>query len=162
MTIFDQAHPKITESTFSFPEFVPANNQFIPSVHFWDKGQSESSLTSLATLIFDHTHQKIFGQLLILWICINMQKISYCICSFYLSVNSMCLYICSFSYSNCSVTSLAKPIFDYTHPCICSFYLSVNSIFSYICSFSYSNCSVTSLAKPIFDYAHINKTSSTF
>ena len=123
MTIFDQAHPKITESTFSFPEFVPANNQFIPSVHFWDKGQSESSLTSLATLIFEHTHQKIFGQLLILWICINMQKISYCICSFYLSVNSMCLYICSFSYSNCSVTSLAKPIFDYTHPCICSFYL---------------------------------------
>ena len=53
-------------------------------------------MTSLATLIFDHTHQKIFGQLLILWICINMQKISYCICSFDLSVNSICLYVCSF------------------------------------------------------------------
>ena len=37
MAIFDHAHPKIVDSTFSFPEFVPAfeKNDFIPSVRFW-------------------------------------------------------------------------------------------------------------------------------
>ena len=36
MAIFDHAHPKIVDSTFSFPEFVPAfeKNNFIPFVHF--------------------------------------------------------------------------------------------------------------------------------
>ena len=37
MAIFDHAHPKIIESTFSFPEFVPAcKNHFAPSIYFWD------------------------------------------------------------------------------------------------------------------------------
>ena len=37
MDIIDLNHQKITESTFSFPEFVVAwKNQFIPSAHFWD------------------------------------------------------------------------------------------------------------------------------
>ena len=36
MAIFDEAHPKITESNFSFPKFVPAwKNDFIPSVNSW-------------------------------------------------------------------------------------------------------------------------------
>ena len=38
MTISDHDYPKITESSFSFPEFVSAcqKNQFIFSVNFWD------------------------------------------------------------------------------------------------------------------------------
>ena len=38
MIILDHVHPKIIESTFSFPELVPAwKNHFILSIHFWDK-----------------------------------------------------------------------------------------------------------------------------
>ena len=39
MPIFDQAHPKIIEITFNFPEFEPAckkKKKFIPSIHSWD------------------------------------------------------------------------------------------------------------------------------
>ena len=36
MPIFDQAQPKIIETTFSFPEFAPSCKKFIPPIHSWD------------------------------------------------------------------------------------------------------------------------------
>ena len=54
MAIFDHAHPKIIESTFSFPEFVPACKKSVCSIS-----------SRLATTICDHAHPKIFDQLLI-------------------------------------------------------------------------------------------------
>ena len=43
MTIFDHAHPKIIESSFGFPEFVPAwkKNHFNPSFIFESRDQTE-------------------------------------------------------------------------------------------------------------------------
>ena len=66
MAIFDQVHPKIFESTFSFPEFVPACKKSVaPSVHFWDTAnfrvQRPDWPHSFLTI---HNHE-IFDQLLI-------------------------------------------------------------------------------------------------
>ena len=66
MAIFDQVHPKIFESTFSFTEFVPAcKKSVVPSVHFWDTAnfrvQRPDWPHSFLTI---HNHE-IFDQLLI-------------------------------------------------------------------------------------------------
>ena len=64
-------HPIITESTLNFPEFVPASKKSVYSIcSFLRYSQIKSPMTRLDTLIFDHDHD----QLLILWICTNMQK----------------------------------------------------------------------------------------
>ena len=55
MVIFDHAHPKIIESTFSFPEFVPAWKKWLYSICLFF-----SPVTRLVTPIFDHAHPKMF------------------------------------------------------------------------------------------------------
>ena len=55
MAIFDHAHPKIIESTFSLPEFVPACKKI-----FLKYSQFYSPVTRLAIQIFDHAHLKNF------------------------------------------------------------------------------------------------------
>ena len=61
MAIFDQDHPKIFESTFSFPEFVKTScKKCKKSVYsicsFFRYSQFQSLVTRLATPIFDHAH----------------------------------------------------------------------------------------------------------
>ena len=66
MLIFDHAHPKIIEATFSFPEFALALKKSAYSIcAFLRYNQFKSPVTRLVTPIFDHTHPKIFDQLLI-------------------------------------------------------------------------------------------------
>ena len=66
MTIFDHALPKITESTLSFPEFVPAcKNQFIPSVQFWDAVNFKVLWPYWSQPFLTKPTQYIFDQLLI-------------------------------------------------------------------------------------------------
>ena len=56
---FEHAHPKIIETTLSFPEFAPTTkNQFIISIHPWDT--VNFPVTRLTTPIFDHAYLKIF------------------------------------------------------------------------------------------------------
>ena len=66
--IFDHAHPKIIERTFSFSEFSPACKKISSSHQFILEIQS--ILESC-----DQTGHTYFHQLMIMWICINMQKI---------------------------------------------------------------------------------------
>ena len=64
--MFDQAHPKITESTLSFPEYVPACQKSVHSIFSVSETQSiqpDSFLTM--------TTPKIFNQLLI---CIKLYQ----------------------------------------------------------------------------------------
>ena len=60
MSIFDHAHQKIIESTFSFPELVPKyKNQFIPLVHFRDRANFIVPWPDLPHLFFFyHAHPK--------------------------------------------------------------------------------------------------------
>ena len=60
MAIFDHLQPKIIESTFSFPEFVPACKKSVYSICIFRYRQFQSSMTRMATPIFDHTHPKKF------------------------------------------------------------------------------------------------------
>ena len=101
MAIFDHAHPKIIESTVSFPEFVPAwKNWFYSICSFL------SPVTRLATPIFDHAHPKNF------WSAFNFcDHVSTCKKSVY----SICkVFWCSQFQS--SITRLATPIFEHAHP----------------------------------------------
>ena len=68
MAIFDHTDPKIIESTCNFSEFVTVNkkNHFIPSVPFWNKAYFK--------VPWQDKHFLIGYKLL--WVCINMQKIS--------------------------------------------------------------------------------------
>ena len=60
IAIFDHAHPKIIESAFSFPEFVPACKKSIYSIcSFLRHSQFYSCMTRLPPS-FDHSHPKIF------------------------------------------------------------------------------------------------------
>ena len=64
--IFDQAHPKITESVFSFPEFAPAcKNHFIPSIHSWEKDNFRVLRPDWPRLFFTIPNQNCFDQPLI-------------------------------------------------------------------------------------------------
>ena len=76
MAIFDYSHPKINESTFSFPEFLPACKKSVYlSIHLLT--QFLSPVTRLATTIFDHVYPTIFFiSFPFLRICINTQEIS--------------------------------------------------------------------------------------
>ena len=59
MSIFDHAHQKTIESTFSFPESVPTyKNQFIPLVYFGDRANFIVPWPDLPHLFFDHAHPK--------------------------------------------------------------------------------------------------------
>lgn len=60
---FDYAHSKMIESTFRIPEFVPVCKKLVYSIcSSLRYSQFLSSMTRLATLIFDHAHH---GQLLL-------------------------------------------------------------------------------------------------
>ena len=67
MSIFDHAHQKTIESTFSFPESVPTyKNQFIPLVYFGDRANFIVPWPDLPHLFFlTMPTQKMFDQLLI-------------------------------------------------------------------------------------------------
>ena len=73
MAIFDYSH---NESTFSFPEFLPACKKSVYlSIHLLT--QFLGPVTRLATTIFDHVYPAIFLiSFSFLRICINMQEIS--------------------------------------------------------------------------------------
>ena len=73
MTIFDHAHPKIIESTFSFPEFVSARKkkQFIPSVHFCDTVNLRGLQPEWPHPFLTMFTPKIFNHLLI---CVNLYQ----------------------------------------------------------------------------------------
>ena len=59
MNIFDHDHSKITESNFSFPEYVPTCKKSDYSIcSFFEISQFLSPMTRLATRIFDHSNQK--------------------------------------------------------------------------------------------------------
>ena len=59
--IFDQAHLKIIEITFSFPEFTKACKKSVHSINsFLWYSQFYSPVTRLATPISDHAQPKIF------------------------------------------------------------------------------------------------------
>ena len=66
IAIFDHVHPKIIESTFSFPEFVLACSKSVYSIcSFLKYSQFQSPVTRLVTPIFDHAPPRIFNQFLI-------------------------------------------------------------------------------------------------
>ena len=61
MAIFDDAQIKIIESTFNFPEFVPAWKKSVYSIcSFLRYSQFWIPVTRLATPIFHHAQQKNF------------------------------------------------------------------------------------------------------
>ena len=62
MAIFDQAHPKINDSTFSFPEFVPACKK---SVYFSDTVNFRVPWPDWPHSFFTIPTQKLFDQLLV-------------------------------------------------------------------------------------------------
>ena len=64
--IFDHAHQKILEITFSFPQFPLASKKSVHSINsFLTHSQFYSPVTRLATPISDHAHPKFFDKLLI-------------------------------------------------------------------------------------------------
>ena len=64
MAIFDQAHPKIFSSTFSFPGFVPAcKKSVVPSVHFWDAVNFRVQRPDWPHSFLTIPNQEIFDQL---------------------------------------------------------------------------------------------------
>ena len=69
MAISDYAHPKIIESTFSFPKFVPTSEKSISSIFSFSRySQFYSPITKLATPMLK---PKIFNYLLI---CVNFYQ----------------------------------------------------------------------------------------
>ena len=61
MAIFDHAHPKIIEITFSFPDVVPACKKSVDSIcSFLRYSQFWSPVTRLDTPNFDHANPKKF------------------------------------------------------------------------------------------------------
>ena len=108
MVIFDHAHPKIIESTSSFPEFVPAYKKSFYSIcSFWGYSQFQISMTRLATLNFDHAHPKDFRSV---FNFVNLLQ----------NVSSKCIKsihsICSFLKYRQFQCSISTPIFDNAHP----------------------------------------------
>ena len=75
-TIFDHAHPKIIESTFSSPEFPPACKKPFHSIYsFLRYCQFLSPVTRLATPIFEHVqHKRFFINFKCMGICITSKK----------------------------------------------------------------------------------------
>ena len=66
MDIFDNAHPKVFESTFSFSESVPACKKSVISyVHFWDTVSFKVSWPDWPHPFMTMPTQKKFDQLLI-------------------------------------------------------------------------------------------------
>ena len=64
MTISDHDYPKITESSFSFPEFVSAcqKNQFIFSVNFWDTANFRVQKPDCSHPFLSTSNQNIFNK----------------------------------------------------------------------------------------------------
>ena len=62
----DQTHPKIIDTAFSFPEFVPARKKLVYSIHpfIFDIQSILESGDQTGHTHFDHAHTKIFDQLL--------------------------------------------------------------------------------------------------
>ena len=107
MSIFDHAHQKTIESTFSFPESVPTyKNQFIPLVYFGDRANFIVPWPDLPHLFFfDHAHPKN------VWSASNFcESGSTCKKSVILSVHS------SDSQFWSPLTRLATPRFDQALP----------------------------------------------
>ena len=78
MPISYQAHPKIIEITFSFPEFVSACKISSYSIDsFLRYSQVQSPVTRLATPIFDHVHPKNFRSTFTLCELVSTCKKSY-------------------------------------------------------------------------------------
>ena len=65
-TIFDQAHPKITEITFAFLNLHHhAKNQFLPSIHSWDTANFKVTWPDWPHTFLAMPIQKFLDQLLI-------------------------------------------------------------------------------------------------
>ena len=61
MAIFDQAHPKIIETTFKFPKFIPTCKKLVYSIcSFLRYSQFYGLETKLAAPILDHVQQRNF------------------------------------------------------------------------------------------------------
>ena len=62
----EQTHPKIIDTAFSFPEFVPARKKLVYSIHpfIFDIQSILESGDQTGHTHFDHAHTKIFDQLL--------------------------------------------------------------------------------------------------
>ena len=146
MATFEHAHRKIIESTFSFPEFVPACKKSVYSIcSFLRYSQFQGPMTRQAHSFLTMPTQKIFDQLLIL-------------------VN-----LCQFQ---SPVTRLATPISDHAHPKhfqapsnLHEFVPACKKSVSSICLFfrySQIQSPKTRLATPIFDYAQTKNFQSTF
>ena len=66
----DHDHPKIIESTFSFPEFAPECKISVHFIYsFLRYSQFQSPATRLAMPIFNHVHPKIF------WSTFNLREL---------------------------------------------------------------------------------------
>ena len=102
---FADTHPKITESAFSFPEFVPTCKKWVYSIcSFLEFRILEFHDQTGHTNFWTWPLKKILISFQFLWICINMQKISHSICSFF-----------RHSQLQSPVTRLATPIFDHAN-----------------------------------------------
>ena len=67
MPISDNAHPKIIEITFSFPDFVPVWKILVHSINSFSRySQFQCPVTGLTMPIFDYVHPQIFWSTLIL------------------------------------------------------------------------------------------------
>ena len=150
------AYPKIIESTFSFPQFVPACKRSVYSIcSFLRHNQFESPMIRLTTPIFDQPTQKRFDQLLIF---VNL----------YQHAINQFFHLFRYSQFQCPVNRLATPIFDHNfqspfnlHEFVPACKKSVDSICSFL-SNSQIQSPVTRLPTSIFDHAQSKTFQQTF
>ena len=157
MAIFALAHPKIIDSTFSFPELVPAwKNHFIPSVHFWDTVSFRVPWPDRPHPFLTNAHPKNF------WTAFNScdhvstcKKSVYSICSFF--NYSQFFRVPSPDWPHPFLTMINPETFNHLLICVklCQHAnKSVNSISSFIrLRYNQFQSSETRLATPIFDDA---------